>query len=129
MKIILNNEIELFPISAIGGKRFVQGANRDTISFIFPVDTSLDEIDAIFTEAYCESIVIVEGENEYIHNGYVIRAELKREPVEVVAETESEAAVYEQRVIVSMSQRTYAETQIAAMKAAIELLYMEDVEV
>ena len=129
MKIILNNELELSPISAMGGKRFVQGENRDTISFTFPVDTSMDEIDAIFTEGNCESITIVEGENEYIHNGYVIRAELKREPIEVTPATESEAAVYENRVIVSMSQRTYAETQMAAMKAAIDLLYMEDVEV
>ena len=122
MKIILNNGVELSPISAIGGRRFVQGANRDTISFTFPVNTSLDEIDSIFTEENCESITIVEGENEYIHNGYVIRAELKREPIEVTPETDTEAAVYENRVIVSMSQRTYTENQIAAMKAAIATL-------
>ena len=122
MKIILNNGVELSPISAIGGRRFVQGANRDTISFTFPADTSLDEIDSIFTEENCESITIVEGENQYIHSGYAIRAELKREPIEVTPETDTEAAVYENRVTVSMAQRTYTENQIAAMKEALAIL-------
>lgn len=129
MKIILNNEIELSPILATGGKKFVQGVNRDTISFVFPMETSMDEIDSVFTEENCETITIVDGNNQYIHKGYTVRAELKREPVEVTPATESESAVYENRVIVSMSQRTYVETQMAAMKAAIDLLYLEDAEV
>lgn len=129
MKIILNNIVELTPIIVTGSKRFVQGANRDTLSFVFPVNTSMDEIDSIFNGENCETITIVDGDNQYIHSGYTIRAELKREPIEVTPATDSEPAVYEHRVIVSMSQRTYAETQMAAMRAAIDLLYMADAEV
>ena len=129
MKIVLNNKVELNPILTMGGKKFVQGANRDTLSFVFPAETSMDEIDNIFNEENCETITIVDGDNQYIHSGYAIRSELKREPIEVTPATESEPAVYENRVIVSMSQRTYAETQMIAMRAAIELLYMEDAEV
>lgn len=110
MKIILANGTELNPILVMGGKKTVQGASRDTLSFIFPAETSLDELDAIFTTANCETITIFDGDNEYIHNAYTVRAELKREPMEVIPATETEPAVYENRVTVSMGQRTYAET-------------------
>lgn len=141
MKIILNNNVELAPINIIGGKRNVQGANRDTLSFVFPAEVSLDEMNDIFSSANCETITIIETsttigaegnevvmENEYIHNGYTVRAELKREPVMVTPATSVDAAVYENRVTVAMSQRTYEESQLEAMQAAIDMLCMEDVE-
>jgi hypothetical protein len=122
MKIILENGTELFPISATGAKRTVQGANRDVLSFIFPADTSMDELDSLFTATNCEAIKIVNGDKEYVHNAYTIRTELKREPVEVKPATATEAAMYENRVIVSMGQRTYMETQLAETQAAMTAL-------
>lgn len=122
MKIILTNGVELTPIAVTGEKRTVQGANRDVLSFIFSANSSMDELDNIFTATNCESITIMDGENEYIHNAYTVRAELKREPVMVTPATESEAAVYENRVIVSMGQRTYTESQIAETQAALNAL-------
>lgn len=115
MLIKLANGTELNPISAIGEKRFVQGASRDAISFIFPAETSLDELDALFTAANCEKITIVEDKNEYIHNAYTIRAELKREPVEIEPATESTDAIYANRVTVTMAQMTYTEQQLASV--------------
>ena len=129
MIIKLSNGVELNPITAVGGKNFVQGEDRDTLSFIFPEGTSLDEIDSIFTASNCESITIVDGEKEYIHKGYTVRAELKRSPEVVTPATDTEAEVIENRVTVSMSQRTYAENQLAAMQMAVEMLCMEDMEV
>lgn len=128
MMIKLTNGTELNPIIVAGGQRFVQGANRDTLSFVFPVDASMDELDALFTAENCEAITIVDGENEYIHHGYTIRAELKREPVVVTPATETSEAVTENRVTVSMSQRTYMESQLAATQAAVEMLCLPDVE-
>ena len=115
MLIKLANGTELNPISAIGEKRFVQGASRDSLSFIFPADASLDELDALFTAENCAKITIYEEENEYIHNAYMVRAELKREPVEVEPATESSDAVHENRVTVTMAQMTYAEQQLASV--------------
>lgn len=126
MKIILTNGAELSPTSVAGGVRTVQGANRDVLSFYFPADTSMDELNGIFTASNCETITIVEGENQYIHKAYTIRAELKREPVEVSKATATEAPVYEDRVIVSMGQRTYAESQIAEMQAVMNALLNEE---
>ena len=128
MMIKLTNGTELNPILVTGGQKYVHGASRDTLSFVFPADTGMDELDDLFTAENCESIAIVDGDNAYIHNGYTIRAELKREPVVVTPATEAEAEVVEHRVTVSMSQRTYMENQLAATKAAVEMLCLPDVE-
>ena len=123
MKIKLNNGIELSPILATGEKRHIQNASRDALSFIFPVETSLDELDALFTVENCEKIIITDDNGEdYIHNAYTVRVELKRSPIEVVPATESEDAVFENRVFVTMAQRTYQESQINEMQTAIAAL-------
>ena len=122
MKIILNNGTELHPIVAMGSTKYVHGASRDTISFVFPVETSLDEIDAIFTAENCERITIFDEEAQYIHEGYTVRAELFRRPEVIVPATDEADEVVENRVTVSMSLRTYAETQVAEMQSGLSAL-------
>ena len=123
MKIILCNGVELTPNTVTGTKQLVQGASRDTLTFVFQDGTSLDELDSIFSAANCESITIVdEHGSEYVHSGYVIRAELKREPVEVAPASDSEPATYENRVVVSMSRRTYQESQFAELHEALNMI-------
>lgn len=121
MQITLHNGIVLNPITAIGTSKFVQGAIRDTISFVFPEETDLNEMDATFTPENCETIT-VNGDEDYLYSGYTIRAEVKRAPIEVFPATETEEAVYENRVIVSMSQRTYLESQVAKSAESIDTL-------
>ena len=115
MKIILNNGIETTAITVMGAPKYFQGANRDALTFVL-AETSLDEVDTMFTEVNCESITLIgdDGE-ENIHNGYVIRTELTKKPVVITPATESEAEVTEMRVFVTMAQRTYAETQMASI--------------
>ncbi len=126
MKIILNNEKELSPILVTGGTRMVQGASRDMLNFIFPETEDMAELDAAFSTANCESITIIGDDgSEAIHKGYTIRAELKKESVEVTPATESEAAVFEDRITVSMSQRTYAESQLASLTDTVDTLVMD----
>lgn len=126
MKIILCNGVELTPNTVTGTKRLVQGASRDTLTFVFQDGTSLDELDRIFSAENCESITIIDDNgSEFVHSGYVVRAELKREPVEVAAASDSEPATYENRVIVAMSRRTYQESQIASLTETVDLLVME----
>lgn len=123
MKIILTNGVELTPNTVTGTKRLVQGASRDTLTFVFPDGVSLDELNSIFSAANCESITIIDNDgSEYVHSGYVIRAELKREPVEVASASDTEPATYEDRVVVAMSRRTYQESQYAEMKNTIDTL-------
>ncbi len=116
MKITLTNGTALNPIMVAGGQKFVQGQSRDTLNFIFPASVGMDALDAAFTPEACESITITEdGGAEYIHKGYTVRAELRKEAVEVTPATPEKAAVYEDRIMVSMSQRTYVETQLAKL--------------
>lgn len=123
MKIILTNGTELTPIAITGGKRYVQGVNRDALAFVFPASEGFNSLDTLFTAENCESITIEEdGGVAYIHKGYTIRAELVKNPVEVQPATSETEAVYEDRITVTMAQRTYAENQLAAMEAAMTAL-------
>ena len=126
MKIILNNGKELSPILVTGGPRNIQGASRDTLSFIFPADVSMAAIDQAFTTDACEHITIIGDDgSENIHTGYTIRAELSKAPVEASAATAETDAVYEDRVTVSMAQRTYAESHLASLTDTVDVLVME----
>lgn len=126
MKIILANGTELNPILVTGTKKTVQGANRDTLTFVFPESEGIKELDALFSAANCENIELVEESGDtYIHSGYTIRAELAKKSVEISTATEATEAVYENRITVSMSQRTYAETQLANLTDTVDVLVME----
>ena len=128
MKIILNNGKELSPILVTGGPRMVQGASRDTLNFIFPATEDMAELDSAFSAENCEKITIIGDDgSENIHTGYTIRAELSKAPVEVSTATDEAEAVYEDRITVSMSQRTYAESQLANMEVALAALAGKEV--
>ena len=71
-----------------------------------------------------ESFILPDDESKAVHKGYTIRAELKKESVEITHATESESAVYEDRITVSMSQRTYVESQLTALQDAVDMLCM-----
>ena len=120
MKIILNN-IELAPVNVIGGRKNVQGANRDTLTFVFPV-MDMAELDGIFTSKNCESITVEDETGSYIHKGYTVRGELTKTTVCVSDETEESPAVYEERINVVMGQRTYVETKMAEMEEALNMI-------
>lgn len=126
MNIILNNGKEFFPIMVTGGPRHIQGASRDTLTFIFHADVSMESIDVAFSAEACEKITIIGDDGiENIHTGYTIRAELSKKSVEVTPATEETEAVYEDRITVSMSQRTYAESQLASLTDTVDVLVME----
>lgn len=115
MKLILTNGLELTPIMVTGQPKYIQGAERDSLTFVFDSTYSMDELDALFTEANCEKIILIEDGtgDAYMHTGYVIRTDLtKRIEVTEPATPETEE-VSEQRILITMAQRTYAETKLA----------------
>ena len=134
MNIKLSNGTVLSPILATGETRYVQGANRDTLNFIFPATEGMEALDAAFSAENCESITVLEAvevpdgtttEQSYLHKGYTIRVGLKKEAVEVTPATEEAEAVYEDRITVSMSQRTYTESQLASLTDTVDVLVMD----
>lgn len=116
MRLILSNNTELNPIIVTGGSKYVQGANRDALTFVFGDSYSMDELDALFTEANCETITLIgdgEDQTENMHKGYVIRMELVKKLVVTQDATTDTAEVTEPRIQVTMAQRTYQETKIS----------------
>lgn len=124
-KIVLTNGKELSPLTITGAKRSVQGQSRDTLTFVFPAEAGLEALDSEFSEENCETIRIVEEENEYIYSGYVIRAELSKSAKEIAPATDSAEAEYEDRITVAMSQRSYVESQLASLTETVDVLVME----
>ena len=136
MHLILADGTQLNHIGATGMSKYIQGVNRDTITFEFDASYSVDELRALFTEANCEVINIVTDEvvetiienedgttetktetvytNNY-HEGYVIRAEVAEKMKEITPATGTTPAVTEARVFVTMAQRTYTETKLILM--------------
>lgn len=126
MNIILANGKELSPILVTGGPRHIQGSSRDTLTFIFPATEDMAALDSAFSADNCEKITIIGDDgSENIHTGYTIRAELSKSPVEVSPATEESEAVYEDRITVSMAQRTYAESQLASLTETVDILVMD----
>lgn len=122
MQIKLKDGTILSPILVTGREMNVQGALRDTLSFIFDASSSMEELDSNFSQENCETITIVEDSGtENIYKGYTIRAEMSKASVEVSIETSESSAVYEERITVSMSQRTYAETQMAQLASQLAM--------
>lgn len=116
MKVILANGKELNPILVTGAHTYVQGANRDTLSFIFPATESMEELDKAFSVGACDSITITDDNgNGGIYKAYTIRTKTEKAFVEVVPATADTEAVMEERITVSMAQRTYSESQLYAL--------------
>ena len=116
MKLILNDGTELNPIVVNGFPQYVQNQNRDTIEFAFDGNASMVELDKLFTESNCEKLTIIDDNGDgYIHNGYTIRVSINKKTVEVAKGTLEGDSVYEQRVYVTMAQRTYTETQLSSL--------------
>lgn len=125
MQITLKDGTTLSPLAITGGQKFVQGQMRDTLTFIFPADADMAALDAAFSAVNCESITVQDDTGSYIHKSYTVRAELSKGPVEVTPAAGETAAVYEDRVTVAMSQRTYTESQLANLQDTVDTLVLD----
>lgn len=123
MKVIFANSTEFEIYQVVGESRFINGQSRDSLTFVMPATLSLDEVDAMFNEAACESMKLVDETGEYVYKGYTIRCELKKEQVVISTnvDTPSEITedVVEDRIFVTMARRTYDESQMKIMASDI----------
>ena len=118
MKVVLANGTVVDALIVTGYQSYVQGQNRPVLDFAFPETTSIADIDEVFTEENCEKITLIDdNDNEFIHEDYVIRSNLKKEMTVVKKATPDNDEVSEQRVFVIMAQRTYLEKQVKNLVA------------
>lgn len=113
MKIRLADGTEKQLIMVQGGPKHVQGATRDSLSFVFDDTEELAELDSLFVEKNCEVITIIGDDGgEEIFRYYTVRAELRKYNEVVEKATAENPEVTVPRVIVSMAQRTYTESKL-----------------
>lgn len=123
MKIRLTDGTELPLLMVTGGPKHIQGASRDSLSFVFDGTANLEELDSLFTEQNCEAIAIIGDDgSEGIYNYYTIRAELRKYNEVVKKETPESPEETVSRVIVAMAQKTYAEEKLAENTAVLNAL-------
>lgn len=125
MQIKLANGTILMPLIVTGGKRTVQGVARDTLQFVFTPDYSMEELDAIFSEENCEEITVTDENGQGVYKNYSLRCELKKETVVAQLATDETDAVMEQRIFVSMSQKTYTEMQLQNLTETVDTLVLD----
>lgn len=131
MLIKLNDGKEIPILLVTGGNRIVFGSNRDTITFVINGYNSLEEIDNIFTEDNCENIILIQDDEEKTETllyGYVLKIDLNKKIVEIAPESPEEEAIFEPRINITLARRSYAETKMAALSLAIDMLCMEDAD-
>lgn len=120
MKIKFANGKELNPILVTGAQANVQGARRDCLTFIFPASEGMGVLDEAFSEKACESITVIDDNGrENIYKAYTIRVKLEKAFVEVVPATAETEAIVEERITVSMAQRTYTESYLSALNVLL----------
>lgn len=120
MKIILTDGTELNPILITGNQAFIQGAKRDILTFVFPATEGMEALDTAFSDTACETITIIDDEGvENIYKSYAIRVKMEKAPVEVAPATAESEAVTEERISISMAQRTYMENKLNALSALL----------
>lgn len=115
MKITLANGTELVAINVDGGKRFVQNAQRDVLTFWFAKEAAnFEELDAAFGSAQNTERITITGDDgaEALHEGYILRLSLALVPVVITPESARAPAVTEEQYSVEMAQETYTEYMI-----------------
>lgn len=110
-------------VGAVGQKRYIQGANRNTITFNFDKESySIDEIYEIFNNPEkTKKIGIYEAETEetFYHNDYTI-LESVAVTNEVLEEETNENPENSVKIIsVIMGQKTYTEKQLESILAGL----------
>lgn len=121
MTVTLNDGTKLNAIQVNGGGRYFQNMQRDTLEFVFSKEEyAFDTLDAYFAdENKTQKITLSDGDNSYVHDGYVLRVSMQKAPVVIVPETVKSAQVTEERISVTMAQESYIERQLKALGIAL----------
>ena len=106
MKIrVSNNEFEILSLER--QTKFIQGANRDCITFVFANgDYSIDELKRIF-ESNADDIVVADDDSEKHYLDYSILTAVEITNEVVVQETNDSPEQEVEVIKISVAQKTY----------------------
>ncbi|QIB68651.1 hypothetical protein Ami103574_04645 [Aminipila butyrica] len=128
MKIKLNDNTRLNVILVNGKSTYFQGANRDSLEFVFKKgDYPFDELDALFADSEKVKKIIIQSDTtateaegkpvetptEHIYDDYSLRVGMKMEPVVLSPATSTTPEITEERVMITMAQLTLIERKLS----------------
>lgn len=99
----------------------IVGANSETVPKV--VEKEIEKEDGtkeIVHETEYETVA-----TDAIYKNYSLRCELKKEAVTIQKENSESAIVTEERVFVSMSQKTYTEMQLQSITETVDFLVLD----
>lgn len=122
----LNDNTELNVICINGKSTYFQGANRDSLEFVFKKgDYPFDQLDTLFANsAKTSKITIIDTETSIgadgkpiaslnVYDNYSLRISMEMKQVVITPATSTEAEVTEERVMVTMGQLTLIEKKLS----------------
>nr|WP_315020934.1 hypothetical protein [uncultured Aminipila sp.] len=122
----LSDNTELKAICINGKSVYYQGANRDSLEFIFKKgDYPFDQLDSLFANsAKTNKITVIDTEaatetdgtpvtTQHVYDNYSLRISMEMKPVVIIPATSTEAEVAEERVMVTMGQLTLIEKKLS----------------
>ena len=126
MQIILNNIGELEAKNVTTHSVYSQGANREALTLVFNKNNSLDELNAIFSNAdNCKVIKIIENEKmERVFNNYTLLVELKTELAEIY-ETVDSVPYIEKQIYITLAKLNFQEEQLMELTEVVEAIVLE----
>ena len=114
------NDGTTFETLAVNGKSvYTQGAQRDALEIQMAKSTmTVDALDVLTADnGKTSKITLIDGDQQYIHDNYSIRAELSIKPVVTTPATSTTSEVTEDRLVATLAQLTYLEVQQANQAA------------
>lgn len=124
----LNDNTELKVICINGKSTYFQGANRDSLEFVFKKgDYPFDQLDSLFAStAKTRKITVIDTEatigddgkpvtSQNVYDNYSLRISMEMKPVVITSATSTESEVTEERVMVTMGQLTLIEKKLSEL--------------
>lgn len=101
-----------------------QGAQRDSLEVQFAKSViSFDMLDALTSsQVNMAHLTLMDGDKQYVHDNYSLRVSLALKPVVTVPATADKPEQTENRLCVTLAQKSYAEMQAEQQAAAIDAL-------
>ena len=130
MQIKFNDGTTLDVLAVNGQSVYFQGANRDSLEIqVDKGKITFDALDALTGDAAkTGKLTILDGDKQYGHDNYSIRTELALKPVEVTPATVDSPAVTENRLCVTLTQKTYQEQQVEELQSSVDKIILSELE-
>lgn len=129
MQIEFNDGTTLDVLAVNGNPTYFQGAQRDSLEIqIDKSKTTFDALDALTAGENTSKLTLIDGEHQYEHDNYSLRTELALKPIVTAAATDTTPEQTEDRLCVTLAQKTYQELQVEELQSSVDEIILSELE-